>query len=424
MHAEVKGARQVGAAVAGVALVAFLVLAVGNRGSPGVVNVLVGSTDILARAESLEHSTRALAEGKTIVQALLKQHGDVSLKQQGHAHVTQSALEDANAVAKPKESAEQELRHEISDMQQMKNIRTYIGGGGKIIAEAKHMEMQLKKMMKDTSQAHSEKLKSSSAPSALKEGGGGGHKAALGTEHALARQEELVDCEPFCDTKALEKNRRKQHEQLLKKEARERMNQREKMRRSQEEAQSELQAHCLFCKHTVVKRDRAQDGIKAIHLLDTSNLLKASGLKDSDMNTKTNQLQLPSLHAAQDAGRRSELTEAPRKLSKLTRSEEEKVEKAADQIATLMGSGSHDSSDVDKEMAKMQSRGMQPFTILYIICIYIRERERKSVETVKLNGKKRHEREIIFRPLYFVCEDIVCQDIVYLDIVCAWVPQS
>jgi len=134
------------------------------------------------------------------------------------------------------------------------------------------------------------------------------------------------------------------------------MNQREKMRRSQEEAQSELQAHCLFCKHTVVKRDRAQDGIKAIHLLDTTNLLKASGLKDSDM-TKTNQLQLPSLHAAQDAGRRSERTEAPRKLSKLTRSEEEKVEKAADQIATLMGSGSHDSSDVDKEMAKMQSRG-------------------------------------------------------------------
>ena len=33
----------------------------------------------------------------------------------------------------------------------------------------------------------------------------GGHKPALGTEHALARQEELVDCEPFCDTQALEK---------------------------------------------------------------------------------------------------------------------------------------------------------------------------------------------------------------------------
>jgi pimeloyl-ACP methyl ester carboxylesterase len=49
MLAKGKGARQLGAAVTGVTLVAFLVLAVGNRGSPGVVNVLVGSTDILAR---------------------------------------------------------------------------------------------------------------------------------------------------------------------------------------------------------------------------------------------------------------------------------------------------------------------------------------------------------------------------------------
>jgi hypothetical protein len=98
------------------------------------------------------------------------------------------------------------------------------------------------------------------------------------------------------------------------------------------------------------------------------------------MNKKTNQLQLPSLYTAQDARRRSELTEAPPKLSKFTKSEEEKVEKLADQIETLTGSGSHDSSDVDKEMAKMQSRGMLVsvfYNIIYDIYTLPRENTRE-----------------------------------------------
>ena len=47
------------------------------------------------------------------------------------------------------------------------------------------------------------------------------------------------------------------------------------------------------------------------------------------------------------------LVSRPKKMDKA----QEKIDAAADQIATLMSSGNHDSSDVDREMAKIRTTG-------------------------------------------------------------------
>ena len=194
-------ARRMGAAVAGAVLVVVLVaVVVGSvRAGAGDEVSLLGSTGILARAESEERSAHALA------------HGQTSEKE--------TAAPASAAAATPKETRAQELQQEMKDMQEMKNIRTYSGGGGKILKEAKQMEKTLKHLA-DLSQKGKQtrqRLESVTSKAALKEG------APKATEHALAREEELMDCEPFCNTHALAKSRKVAHEQLKKDEARQRM---------------------------------------------------------------------------------------------------------------------------------------------------------------------------------------------------------
>ena len=84
-------------------------------------------------------------------------------------------------------------------------------------------------------------------------------------------------------------------------------------------------------------------------------MLKASGLKDSDLDTKTGKLQMPSLHRAQRAGSHTDmLASGPKETED---DAQKKIDAAADQIATLMSSGNRDSSDVDREMAKIRTTG-------------------------------------------------------------------
>jgi len=232
-------------------------------------------------------------------------------------------------------------------MEEMKNIRTYSGGGGKILAEAKQEEKTLKALANLSAQRSKRQVKlKEHSKDVLKEG------APKATEHALAREEELSDCAPFCDPGAESASRKAAHERLKKQEARQRMEQRAKLRRAKEEEQKEEQAHCLFCKPAASGHDRAKRGADA--LLD-NNLFK--GLKDSDMDAKTGKLHMPSLHQAQVAGHEEKLDAAPRRHRKLTRNDDIKISRAADQIAAMMHSGDHDSRDVDREMAKMDKTG-------------------------------------------------------------------
>jgi len=310
-----------------------LVVVAGNIGESAGETAILDSTRILARAESEAQGARELAHGHSAAAA-----GG------GHAHAT---------TAKPKETRAQMLREEVKDMAQMKNIRTYTGGGSKILAEAQNEEKTLKKLaaLSQNGSTRRKQLESVTSNAALKEG------APKATEHALAREEELVDCEPFCNTGKIAKSRKVAHQQLQKAEARQRMQQRAKLSKAKQEEQAEEAAHCLFCKPIApASRDRS---LRSAGHLDLSNLLKVSGvngLKDSDLNAKTGKLQMPSLHAAQRAAHTNTLAEVPQR-SKRTRVEDDKIDRAADQIATLMSSGNHDSADVDREMAKIRHTG-------------------------------------------------------------------
>ena len=307
------------AAAAALALIAA-VLVVG-RGRAGGARELLDSNGILAAAESEARGAKALARG--------------------------AAAPKAGLAAQP-ESRAQELRQEVKDMAEMKNIRTYSGGGSKILAEAQKEEKTLKALasLSQASVQQQPQLKSAEAHAALKAA------PPKETEHALAREEELADCEPFCSTHALSQSRKAAHNELLKKQARQRMQQRAKLSKAKAEEAAEERAHCLFCKPAATSRLRAERGPG--DLLDTRNLLKISGLKDSDLDAKTGKLQMPSLHRAQRAASHTDmLVSRPKKMDKA----QEKIDAAADQIATLMSSGNHDSSDVDREMAKIRTTG-------------------------------------------------------------------
>ena len=319
--------RRAGAALAGGVLVVVLVATVGYRSPSGDgKTALLGSSSILARAETEARSAKALAHGAG-VSPTARRHGQ-------------------SAQAGPAENKARELRNEMKDMEDMKNIRTYSGGGGKILAEAKKEEKTLKALADLSAQRSKrrQKLEDAHSPAVLKEG------APKATEHALAREEELSDCAPFCDPGAQSQSRKEAHEKLQKEQARQRMERRAKLRRAKEEEQEEEQAHCLFCKPAASGHDRAKRGAGA--LLD-NNLLK--GLKDSDLDAKTGKLQMPSLHQAQGAGRQEALVARPQR--KLTIEDHMKISRAADQIAAMMHSDRHDSRDVDREMAKMDKTG-------------------------------------------------------------------
>ena len=260
------------AAAAALALIAA-VLVVG-RGRAGGARELLDSNGILAAAESEARGAKALARG--------------------------AAAPKAGLAAQP-ESRAQELRQEVKDMAEMKNIRTYSGGGSKILAEAQKEEKTLKALasLSQASVQQQPQLKSAEAHAALKAA------PPKETEHALAREEELADCEPFCSTHALSQSRKAAHNELLKKQARQRMQQRAKLSKAKAEEAAEERAHCLFCKPAATSRLRAERGPG--DLLDTRNLLKISGLKDSDLDAKTGKLQMPSLHRAQRAASHTDM---------------------------------------------------------------------------------------------------------------------
>ena len=88
-------------------------------------------------------------------------------------------------------------------MAEMKNTRTYSGGGSKILAEAQKEEKTLKALasLSQASVQQQPQLKSAEAQAALKAA------PPKETEHALAREEELADCEPFCSTHELSQSR-------------------------------------------------------------------------------------------------------------------------------------------------------------------------------------------------------------------------
>jgi len=314
-------------------MVVALVLAAGSMGRDTRETALLDSTTILARAET-QQGAKYLASS--------------------HAAASTAAKPAAKPTAKHAETRAQMLRQEVKDMAEMKNIRTYSGGGSKILAEAQSEEKTLKKLaaLSQSGTSRRKQLESVTSKAVLKEG------APKATEHALAREEELVDCEPFCNVGKIAQSRKVAHQQLKKAEAHQRMQQRAKLSKAKQEAAAEESAHCIFCKpHAVTSRDRSQ---RSPGHLDLSNLLKAaSGLKnlrDSDLNAKTGKLQMPSLHSAQRAANTNQLAAAPRR-SKMSRVEDDKIDRAADQIATLMSAGNHDSADVDREMAKIRTTG-------------------------------------------------------------------
>jgi hypothetical protein len=129
----------------------------------------------------------------------------------------------------------------------MQKIRTYSGGGSKILAEAQKEEKTLKALadLKEAGGQH-QQLKTARSKAALKEA------SPKATEHSLAREEELVDCEPFCDTQELSESRKAAHARLLKDQARQRMQQRAKLSKAKTEEAAEEQAHCIFCKPAAV----------------------------------------------------------------------------------------------------------------------------------------------------------------------------
>jgi len=318
--------RRLGVSAAGAAMVVVLVLAAGSMGRDTHETALLDSTTVLARAES----------------------------QQGAKSLPSGPSTAAKPAAKRTETRAQVLRQEVKDMAEMKNIRTYSGGGSKILAEAQSEEKTLKKLatLSQSGTLRHKELRSVTSKAVLKT------PAPKATEHDLAREEELVDCEPFCNTGKIAQSRKVAHQQLKKAEAQQRMQQRAKLSMARQEAAAEESAHCIFCKpHAVTSRDRSQ---RSPGHLDLSNLLKAASglnnLRDSDLNAKTGKLQMPSLHSAQRAAHTNQLTAVPRR-GKMSRVEDDKIDRAADQIATLMSAGNHDSADVDREMAKIRTTG-------------------------------------------------------------------
>ena len=217
--------RRAGAAVAALALIAAVVVV--GRGARGPRELLDSDNGILAAAESEAQGARKLA-------------GDYA-----PAKASESAV--LRPVPTKTESRAQVLQQEVKDMAEMQKIRTYSGGGSKILAEAQKEEKTLKALadLKEAGGQH-QQLKTARSKAALKEA------SPKATEHSLAREEELVDCEPFCDTQELSESRKAAHARLLKDQARQRMQQRAKLSKAKTEEAAEEQAHCIFCKPAAV----------------------------------------------------------------------------------------------------------------------------------------------------------------------------
>ena len=328
------GMRRLGAAAAGALLVLAAVAAVW---SPASVPVALASSSILARAESEARSARKLEDGH-------------SARDEGAAKALGREKDGGHTSEEAALSKAKQLRNEMKDMQSIEKIRTYSGGGSKIVAEAKQEERRLRKLelAQQHAKARQQELAQRAVATASRE-----TAPVHVSEHTLAREEELVDCEPFCHAGDISKRSQAEHAVLVKKEARERMKQRAERKRAAAEEAAEEQADCIFCKpKPAMRKDRG--AIASPHLLDTTNLLK-----DSDLNTRTGKLSLPSLHAAQAAGHAARTDElvAARPGRRLTHTDEDKINRAAALVASRMRTTSHDSRDVDREMAKLRSSG-------------------------------------------------------------------
>ena len=216
-------------AVAAAALALIVAVVVIGRGARGPRVLLDSDNGILAAAESEARGARTLA-------------GDAPA-----AKASESAV--LRPVPTKTLSRAQVLQQEVKDMAEMQKIRTYSGGGSKILAEAQKEEKTLKALadLKQTGgQQQHQQLKTAKSKAALKEA------SPKATEHSLAREEELVDCEPFCDTQELSESRKAAHARLLKDQARQRMQQRAKLSKAKTEEAAEEQAHCIFCKPAAV----------------------------------------------------------------------------------------------------------------------------------------------------------------------------
>jgi hypothetical protein len=216
-------------AVAAAALALIVAVVVVGRGARGPRVLLDSDNGILAAAESEARGARTLA-------------GDAPA-----AKASESAV--LRPVPTKTLSRAQVLQQEVKDMAEMQKIRTYSGGGSKILAEAQKEEKTLKALadLKEAGGQH-QQLKTARSKAALKEA------SPKATEHSLAREEELVDCEPFCDTQELSESRKAAHARLLKDQAHQRMQQRAKMSKAKAEEAAEEQAHCIFCKPAAVHR--------------------------------------------------------------------------------------------------------------------------------------------------------------------------
>jgi hypothetical protein len=214
-------------AVAAAALALIVAVVVVGRGARGPRVLLDSDNGILAAAESEARGARTLA-------------GDAPA-----AKASESAV--LRPVPTKTLSRAQVLQQEVKDMAEMQKIRTYSGGGSKILAEAQKEEKTLKALadLKEAGVQH-QQLKTARSKAALKEA------SPKATEHSLAREEELVDCEPFCDTQELSESRKAAHARLLKDQARQRMQQRAKLSKAKTEEAAEEQAHCIFCKPAAV----------------------------------------------------------------------------------------------------------------------------------------------------------------------------
>jgi hypothetical protein len=214
-------------AVAAAALALIVAVVVVGRGARGPRVLLDSDNGILAAAESEARGARTLA-------------GDAPA-----AKASESAV--LRPVPTKTLSRAQVLQQEVKDMAEMQKIRTYSGGGSKILAEAQKEEKTLKALadLKEAGGQH-QQLKTARSKAALKEA------SPKATEHSLAREEELVDCEPFCDTQELSESRKAAHARLLKDQARQRMQQRAKLSKAKTEEAAEEQAHCIFCKPAAV----------------------------------------------------------------------------------------------------------------------------------------------------------------------------
>lgn len=327
--------RRLGVAAVSIALLVALVAAVYYAGPSATEPLQLSSSGqsaaILARAESEARNARALAHGSHATKDGRSERGDKT-----------------GAAKAPKTSSasdRQKLRNELKDMEDIRKIRTYSGGGSKIIAEAKREERRLKKLelKQEHAKAKEQQLAAKEAVLKAKEG-----ETPKDSEHALAREEELSDCEPFCHMSASSEARNSAHTLLKKKQARERMQHRAELRLAREKEAAEERAHCIFCAHKEAAHDRS---------LSAKPGLGANLLKDSDMDVKTGRLHLPSLHAAQRAGHANAVAEAANTPRTLTVEDEDKINSAANTIALAMRGPEVDSKDVDREMMKMSASG-------------------------------------------------------------------